>query len=49
VCIYGIFKDDFGFYCFQRRESTKSKANTSNSKMPPPKNPQQIQVFDGMA
>jgi hypothetical protein len=49
MCIYGVFKDDLRFYCFQRRETTRSKENTSNNKMPPPKNPQQIQVFDGMA
>ncbi len=32
LCIYGIFKDDFGFYCFERKETTKSKENTNNSK-----------------
>jgi hypothetical protein len=32
MCIYGIFKDDIGFYCFQIREATISKKNTSNSK-----------------
>ncbi len=32
MCIYGIFNDDFGFYCFQRKETTRSKENTSNSK-----------------
>jgi hypothetical protein len=32
VCIYGIFKDDLGFYYFQRKETTKSKEDISNSK-----------------
>jgi hypothetical protein len=32
MCIYGILKDDFGFSCFQRRETTKSKEFTSNNK-----------------
>jgi hypothetical protein len=32
MSIYGIFKDDFGFYCFQKKETTKSKENTSNNK-----------------
>ncbi len=49
MCIYGIFKDDLGFYCFQRRETTKSKEDTSNNKHATPKSPQQIQVFNGMA
>jgi len=49
MCIYGIFRNDLGFDCFQRKETTKSKEVTSNSKHPPPKNPQQIQVFNGMA
>jgi hypothetical protein len=49
MCIYGIFKNDLGFYCFQRKETTKSKEDTNNSKHPPPKNSQQIQVFNGMA
>jgi hypothetical protein len=34
---------------FQKKETTRSKEDTSNSKHPPPKNPQQIQVFNGMA
>jgi len=49
MCIYGNFKNDLGFYCFQRKETTKSKEDTSNNKHSPPKNPQQIQVFNGMA
>jgi hypothetical protein len=32
MCIYGIFKDDLRFYCFQRRETMRSKEDTSNSK-----------------
>jgi hypothetical protein len=32
MCICGIFKDDLGFYCFQRRETTKSKEDASNNK-----------------
>jgi hypothetical protein len=32
MCIYGIFKDDFVFYCFQRREIIGSKEDTSNNK-----------------
>jgi len=47
--IYGTFKNDLGFYCFQKKEITKPKEDTSNSKHPPPKNPQHIQVFNGMA
>jgi len=43
MCIYGIFKNDLGFCCFQRKEITKSKEDISNSK-----NPQHIQVFNGM-
>jgi hypothetical protein len=34
---------------FSKKGITKSKENTSNSKHPPPKNPQDIQVFNGMA
>ncbi len=25
MCIYGIFKDDFGFYYFHKKETTRSK------------------------
>jgi hypothetical protein len=32
MCIYSIFKDDLGFYCFQIRETIRSKEDTSNSK-----------------
>jgi hypothetical protein len=32
MCIYGIFGIDLGFYCFQRRETARSKENTNNSK-----------------
>jgi hypothetical protein len=32
MCIYGILKDDLGFYCFQKREITKSKENINNNK-----------------
>jgi len=31
-CIYGIFKNDIGFYYFQRKEITRSKENTNNIK-----------------
>jgi hypothetical protein len=31
--IYGIFKDDIGFYCFQIGETTISKKKKSNSKL----------------
>jgi len=40
MCIYGIFKDDLGFYCFQGRETTRSKEIQAILNMPPPKNPQ---------
>jgi hypothetical protein len=30
MCIHGIFKDDLGFYYFQKRETTISKDDTSN-------------------
>ncbi len=32
MCIHRIFKDDLGFYYFQRRETTIFKEDTSNSK-----------------
>ncbi len=32
MCIYGIFKDDIGIYCFQRKEITRSKEDIRNSK-----------------
>jgi hypothetical protein len=32
MCIYDIFKDDIGFYCFQKKETTKSKENISDNK-----------------
>jgi hypothetical protein len=32
MCIHGIFNNDLGFYCFQRKEITRSKKNTSNNK-----------------
>jgi hypothetical protein len=47
MCIYGIFKDDLGFYCFQRRETTRSKEDITIVNMSQPKNPQQIQIFNG--
>jgi hypothetical protein len=31
MCIYGIFKDDIGFYYLKKREITKSKENRSNN------------------
>ncbi len=37
MCIFVILKDDFGFYYFQRRETTKSKEDTSNSKHATPR------------
>jgi hypothetical protein len=49
MCIYGIFRNDLGFYYFQRKETTRFKEDTSNSKHPPPKNPQEILIFNGMA
>jgi hypothetical protein len=49
MCIYGIFRGDIGFYYFQRRETTRSKEDKAIVNMPPPKNPQQIQVFNRMA
>jgi hypothetical protein len=49
MCIYGILKDDLGFYCFQIRETTIFKENIAIVNMPPPKNPQKIQVFNGKA
>jgi len=35
MCIYDIFRDDLGFYCFQRRETTRSKEDISNNKHAP--------------
>ncbi len=32
MCIYGIFKYDLGFYCFQIRETIECKEDISNSK-----------------
>jgi hypothetical protein len=32
MCIHGIFRDDIGFYCFQRRETTRCKEDISNNK-----------------
>ncbi len=32
MCIYGTFRDDLGFYYFQKKETTISKENTGNSK-----------------
>jgi hypothetical protein len=32
MCIYGIFEDDIGFYHFPKRETIRSKEDTSNSK-----------------
>jgi len=32
MCIYGIFKDGLGFYCFQKKETTRSNEDTNNSK-----------------
>jgi hypothetical protein len=32
MCIYGIFKNDLGFYYFQRKETAISKEDTNNSK-----------------
>jgi hypothetical protein len=32
MCIYGIYKDDLGFNCFERKETTISKEDISNSK-----------------
>jgi hypothetical protein len=32
MCIYDIFKDDLGFYYFQKKETTKSKENISDNK-----------------
>jgi hypothetical protein len=32
MCIHGIFKDDHQVYCFKKKETTRSKENTSNNK-----------------
>jgi hypothetical protein len=32
MCIHGIFRDDLGFYSFQRRKTSRLKENTSNNK-----------------
>ncbi len=32
MCIYGILRDDLGFYCFQRSQTIRSKEDKSNSK-----------------
>jgi hypothetical protein len=32
MCIYGILKDDLGFYYFQRKETTRFKEDISNNK-----------------
>jgi hypothetical protein len=32
MCIHGIFRDDLGFYSFQKRKTTRLKENTSNNK-----------------
>jgi hypothetical protein len=32
MCIYGIFRDDFRFYYFQRKETIRSKEDTSHNK-----------------
>jgi formylmethanofuran dehydrogenase subunit B len=49
MCIYGIFKDDLGFYYFQGRETTRFLKIQVIVNMPPLKNPKQIDVFNGMA
>jgi hypothetical protein len=49
MCIYGIFRDDLGFHCFQKKKLPIPKKIQAIVNMPPPKNPQKIQVFNGMA
>jgi hypothetical protein len=49
MCIHGIFKDDIGFYCFQKRKLPDPNKIEAIVNMPPPKNPQHIQVFNKMA
>jgi hypothetical protein len=40
MCIYGIFKDDIGFYYFQKGKLPNPKKIQTIINMPPPKNPQ---------
>jgi hypothetical protein len=49
MCIYGIFRDNFGFYYFQRGETTKSKEDINNSKHATTQESTTYQVFSGMA
>jgi hypothetical protein len=49
MCIYDIFKDDFGFYYFQKRELPNLEKIQAIVSMPTPNNLKQIQVFNGMA
>ncbi len=43
------FKEDSGFYCFIEQKLPDPKKIQGIVNMPPPKNPQHIQLFNGMA
>jgi hypothetical protein len=49
MCIFGIFRDDPGFYCSKEGKLLDPKKIQAIVNMSPSKNPQQIQVFNGMA
>jgi hypothetical protein len=49
MCIYGIFRDDLRFIVSKEGKLPTPKKIQARVNMPPPKNPQQIQVFNGMA
>jgi hypothetical protein len=49
MCTYAVLRDDLGFYCFQGKELRDPKKIQAIINMPPLKNPQQIQLFNGMA
>jgi hypothetical protein len=49
MCLYVIFKTDFRFIVFKEGKILDPKKVQSIVNMPVPINPQQIQVFNGMA
>jgi hypothetical protein len=49
MCIYGILGMILGFIIAKERRPLDPKNIQAIVNMPPPKNPQQIQVFNGMA
>jgi hypothetical protein len=49
MCLYGIFKFDFRVHSFQGMKILNLKKIQAIVNMPMPINPQQIQVFNGMA